>query len=164
MNPFAGWQISVTRYKRSIYKLISAMCKIYPQVLPANRKAVIRYFQGGAMFQIDKLLRSTHGRSSTAFESTELRRLVQEFTELEEGHLTLQLQRFRYNLHADYVVFSVTGHGRIERVSQPSLFINALCSLNILIVYISDALSSSQASSCGPQFSYYKASPSRRNS
>ncbi|KAK0487644.1 hypothetical protein IW261DRAFT_631968 [Armillaria novae-zelandiae] len=119
----AGWQFSVTRYKRSIYKLMSEMYGIYPQVLPTNRNAVIRYLRDDVIFHIDKLLQSTHSPPSNAFESEELRKLVTEFTEVEEERLHTKLKRVRYNIDAQYIVSLVTGPGRIERYIYPILYL-----------------------------------------
>ncbi|KAK0441569.1 hypothetical protein EV421DRAFT_1904608 [Armillaria borealis] len=114
----AGWQYSVAQYKRSIYMLISAMYSIYPRVLPANRGAFIRYLRDDTIFKIDKLLQSTHGPPSKAFESGELRRLTKEFTEAEEKHLTDKLKQVQYDIYAPYIVSLVTGEGLDKRLEN----------------------------------------------
>ncbi|PBK75065.1 hypothetical protein ARMSODRAFT_504209 [Armillaria solidipes] len=119
----AGWQFSVTQYKRKIYMLISEMYSIYPQVLPANRHAVIRYLRNETIFQIDKLLQSTHDPPSNTFERRGLRELAKKFTKVEEERLMDRLEHFQYDIDTERTVSLVIKPGRIERCIYPMLYL-----------------------------------------
>ncbi|KAK0504203.1 hypothetical protein EDD18DRAFT_1412301 [Armillaria luteobubalina] len=113
-----GWKISIHQYKNAIYMLIAAMYKTYPRVLPANRYAIITYLQHETIFQIDRLLQSTHDLSPNVSKSTELLRLTQEFKEVERQRLQDNLKAVQYNIDAEHTVSLLTGPGHIERSNK----------------------------------------------
>ncbi|KAK0504191.1 hypothetical protein EDD18DRAFT_1062742 [Armillaria luteobubalina] len=118
-----GWKISINRYKNDIYMLITAMYKICPRVLPANRYAVITYLQHENLFQIDKILQSTQDPPPNAFKSMELLRLTQEFMEVERQCLQDNLGSMGYDIDTEYTVSLLTGPGRIERYIYTMLYL-----------------------------------------
>ncbi len=100
------------------------MYKTCPRVLPANRDAVITYLRHETIFQIDKLLQSTHDPPPNAYKSMELLRLTQEFIAIREQRLQDNLEAVLYDIDAENTVSLLTGPGRIERVSKLFRFIN----------------------------------------
>ncbi|KAK0487641.1 hypothetical protein IW261DRAFT_1327956 [Armillaria novae-zelandiae] len=118
-----GWKISVHQYKTDIYMLIAAMYKLWPDVLPANRHAALRYLRHDTIFQIDKLLQSTQDPPPNASKSTELLRLTQEFKDQEKKCLQENLEAIRYDIDEEYTVSLLTGPGRIERFIYPMLYL-----------------------------------------
>ncbi len=115
-----GWHVSMNQYKEKIRAILSAMYDIFPNVLPANREAVARYLQHRVIYKVDKLLRSTRDVSNT-LQSSELRRLTEKYTKLEEARLGANLEDVRYEIDGRSTVSIITGPGRIERVGQPTL-------------------------------------------
>ncbi|KAK0187865.1 hypothetical protein F5146DRAFT_731520 [Armillaria mellea] len=118
-----GWKISIHQHKYAIYTLISAMHKTFPRVLPANRHEVYAYLRHETIFQIDKLLQSTHDPPPNAYKSMELLRLSQEFGAIEGQRLQANLEAILYDIDAEYTVSLLTGPGRIERYIYPMLYL-----------------------------------------
>ncbi|KAK0466691.1 hypothetical protein IW261DRAFT_1683432, partial [Armillaria novae-zelandiae] len=110
-----GWHVSVTRYKKMIRMILSAMYDAFPSVLPANREAVATYLQDQVIYRVDTLLQSTRDVSSSSFESNlQLRKLTEEYTKLEESRIGATLADFQYEIDGRLTVSSITGPGRIE--------------------------------------------------
>ncbi|PBK70525.1 hypothetical protein ARMSODRAFT_1035308 [Armillaria solidipes] len=113
-----GWHVSVNQYKKKIRMILSEMYDTFPKVLPANREAVARYLQHRVIYKVDRLLRSTRDVSSNALDSSELRRLTEEYTNIEEARLGANLEDVRYEIDGRSTVSIITGPGRIERILQ----------------------------------------------
>ncbi|PBK97460.1 hypothetical protein ARMGADRAFT_639756 [Armillaria gallica] len=118
-----GWHLSVDRYKERICVLLSTMYNIYPRVLPGNRNAVITYLQHETIYQVDKLLLSTHNVSPNPFGSIKLWNLTEEFTESEEKRIQKNLEAISFDIDAISTVSLITGPGRIERYIYPLLYL-----------------------------------------
>lgn len=108
----------MNQYKEKIYMLLSTMYNIYPRVLPGNRDALITYLQHETIYQVDKLLLSTHDVSPNPFGSRELRILTDAFTENEEKRIQKNLEAIKFDIDAISTVSLITGPGRIERVRR----------------------------------------------
>lgn len=118
-----GWHVSVDQYKKRIHIILSTMYSTFPNVLPANRGAAVDYLQHDAIYQVDKLLRSTRDLPSNALEISELRRLTEAYTQSEEARLQRNLADVSYDIDAKPTVSLITGPGRIERYIYPLLYL-----------------------------------------
>ncbi|SJK96921.1 uncharacterized protein ARMOST_00170 [Armillaria ostoyae] len=118
-----GWHVSVDQYKKRIHIILSTMYTTFPHVLSANREATAQYLQHDAIYQVDRLLRSTRDIPSNALESSELRRLTEAYTQSEEARLMRNLADVLYDIDTKSTVSLITGPGRIERYIYPLLYL-----------------------------------------
>ncbi|KAK0244015.1 hypothetical protein EDD85DRAFT_759720 [Armillaria nabsnona] len=130
-----GWHLSVNQYKERIYILLSTMYNIYPRVQPGNRDALITYLQHETIYQVDKLLLSTHDVSPNPFGSRELWNLTEAFTDREEKRIQKNLEAINFDIDAMSTVSLITGPGRIERYIYPLLYL--ILRRHLAIVHLS---------------------------
>ncbi|KAK0432641.1 hypothetical protein EV421DRAFT_1719390, partial [Armillaria borealis] len=114
----------VNRYKKMIRMILSAMYDTFPDVLPANREEVATYLQHRVIYRIDTLLQSTRDVSLNTLESnSELQRLTEDYTKIEESRIRANLADVLYEIDGRSTVSLITGRGRIERYIYPVLYL-----------------------------------------
>ncbi|KAF9546118.1 hypothetical protein CPC08DRAFT_675601 [Agrocybe pediades] len=129
-----GWHASVTHYKNKIYGLVQMMSRTLEHVLPANRWIVDRYLDDGTFREIELLLRSTRSIKGNIAYDTNLSRITDSYSSLEERMLREKLEKISYELDSPTTVSLITGGGRIERYIFPLIYLLLQHHLKVMLV------------------------------
>ena len=110
-NSFAGWHMSLQRYKTGLQEVIGKMFAILPFIKRENRAPVNMY------------LDVTYQWTASIYESIQpcqishaLETKFETYVDAEEKRIRSYLESIDYDIDAQDTVSLITGHGRIERV------------------------------------------------
>ncbi|TFK64974.1 hypothetical protein BDN72DRAFT_962869 [Pluteus cervinus] len=129
----AGWQISISSYKRKIYMQVRKIFSLLDRIIPANRIIVEAYLKSGPLIRLEHILRSTQAIETTQHHPS-LVKLVDIFEEVEEERLGNNLASVAYDVDSVETVALVTGPGRIERYLLPLVHLLLKRDLGIIML------------------------------
>jgi hypothetical protein len=133
----AGWQLTVTWYRKRIYNILDHMLQLVRRIKPANIQAADRYFAGEGIQRVELLLRATRPTEpgDSYQNNMQLEDLAREFHKLEAAKLKSQLQELRYKLDNVDTLRLVTGaqSSGLRRIEVVSDLLYCRCAYAMLI-------------------------------
>jgi hypothetical protein len=105
-------------YRDKICKILENTYKIVPDALPKNQDILDMHLSQACFTKIDLILRGQNFPPPPGGVIDQvLVSKVQPYLDAEEARMSTNLESLDYNLHSMDAVASVTGPGRIEKVS-----------------------------------------------
>jgi hypothetical protein len=111
-----GWHVSITIYRAKIYQILRQIYDLMPLVRPDNQLNTQNYEHHYAFARLERMLSSTQVADSEELGNDSiLRRMVNEYMDIELASLDKSLKLIKYNLDSEAVVRLACGKNRIER-------------------------------------------------
>ncbi|KAH8823592.1 hypothetical protein DL96DRAFT_280950 [Flagelloscypha sp. PMI_526] len=119
-----GWHVSITIYRAKIYQILRQIYDLMPLVRPDNQLNTQNYEHHYAFARLERMLSSTQIADSEELGNDSiLRRMVNEYMDIELASLDKSLKLIKYNLDSEAVVRLACGKNRIERWIFPVLYL-----------------------------------------